>query len=162
MQTVLHQLTQNVKVLQKVVLVRQNTFLILRRNPESATRPDLWDLPGGNSEWPDSTESIRDPHLADVVREVAEETGIELSEADFKVPVFVGSFFDAKKEIYTVILGWKVELPEDFNETSVALSSEHYEFTWLSPEDFEEFDFGFAGGKDGFIRMMVHASFGTE
>lgn len=159
MQAVPHQLTQNVKVLQKVVLVRQNTFLILRRSPNSATRADLWDLPGGNSEWPESTENIRDPHLADVVREVEEETGIELKTEDFVKPVFLGSFFDAKKQIYTVILGWKVVLPDDFVETAVALSSEHYEFTWLSPEDIEEFDFGFAGGKDGFIRMMVQASF---
>jgi 8-oxo-dGTP pyrophosphatase MutT (NUDIX family) len=155
METLPHQLTKNVKLLQKVLLVHNGKFLIMRRSPDSATRPDQWDLPGGNSEWPQTSETLQDPHKADLVREVEEETGIEISEDDVKENVYIGTYFDAAKQMYSVVLGWKIVLPDDFLEYSVAMSDEHYEFTWLEKEDFDQFDFGFAGGKDGFITKMV-------
>src|SRR5690606_38888422 len=104
-------------------------------------------------------ENLRDPHLQDVVREVEEETGIEV-EVEKLQSCYVGSFFETEKQVYTILLGWKLELPEDFNETSVLLSDEHFEFAWIEHEDFDQFDFGFAGEKEGFIRKIVNNSLG--
>lgn len=150
-----HQLTENVKLLQKVILTHRENFLIVRRAPDSATRPDKWDLPGGNSEWPNATENLRDPHLADLVREVMEETGVVILPEQITRNIYVGTFFEAEKQVYTVILGWQLQLTDTFDTESVHLSDEHTEFQWISLSDFEKFDFGFAGEVDGFIRKMV-------
>lgn len=155
MQKNAHQLTAEVKLLQKVVLVHGEKILILRRATNSFSRPNQWDLPGGNSEWPETTESIRNPHISDAVREVKEETGISIKPEDIVHQIHFSTYFDAKKQTYTVILGWKVVLPNEFDPQLVQISDEHSEYTWIEPIEFEAYDFGFAGEKDGFIRAMI-------
>lgn len=151
-----HQLTQNVKLLQKAALWHDGKVLILQRSSDSATRPEKWDLPGGNSEWPiDATENLRDLHVDDLMREVFEETGIELKKEQVKKCVYIGTYFDFDREVYSLILGWRVELDRDFREEDVLISDEHKDFTWITAEEFGEYDFGFAGGKDGFIKEIV-------
>ncbi|MBP7768552.1 NUDIX domain-containing protein [Candidatus Woesebacteria bacterium] len=152
----LHQLTKNVKLLQKAVLWHGDTFLILKRSAESKTRPDQWDLPGGNSEWPAvELENQRDLHKDDVVREIFEETGIELSRTDIKKCSHISTFFEAKTQIFAIIVGWEVKLPATFKPDSILLSAEHSDFAWITTAQFDSYDFGFAGEKDGFIREIV-------
>ncbi len=149
-----HKLTSRVKLLQKVVLWHQRKCLILRRSPDSTSRPNLWDLPGGNAEWPaDTTQDIRHPHTQDALREVLEETGVVVG-SDLE-NCYVGSYFAAADETYTILLGWKVELPSTFDIESVKISNEHTEFAWINPEQFDAYDFGFAGNEDGFIRQII-------
>jgi 8-oxo-dGTP pyrophosphatase MutT (NUDIX family) len=155
-------LTDKVKLLQKVAVVHKGEILILKRSDESKYRPGNWDLPGGNSEWPEGAEGdLVQPHLDDVLREVAEETGLDLEELGLKdqiaqtKPIYFSTYFEQDKQLFTVIVGWQINLPADFNRDLVKISPEHTENVWIKPEQFDEFDFGFAGQKDGFIRGMI-------
>lgn len=150
-----HRLTEKVKLLQKVVLEHAGKFLILRRSSESATRPNLWDLPGGNSEWPVAQEDQRNLHIIDAVREVAEETGIKIMPEKLTENIYIGTYFEARKQVFTVILGWKLYLPTEFDESTVELSPEHSEFKWITYDEFASYDFGFAGEPGSFIEQMV-------
>ena len=158
-QQLAHQLTQNVKLLQKAALWHNGKVLIVKRSSDSVTRPDKWDLPGGNSEWPiTATENLRDLHVADLQREVFEETGIEITSEQVTKCVYIGTYFDFDKDMYSLILGWKVELPDDFSPASILLSDEHQDFGWMTAEEFDQYDFGFAGETKGFIREIIVGS----
>jgi len=140
-----HQLTDSVKLLQKVVIVHKGKVLLLQRDSNSATRPEKWDLPGGNSEWP-SEEKLgsRGLHQEDVAREIMEETGITVVPGHFaldKLVYFDTTFFN---DVFTVLSGWMVELPHDFEIDSVELSHEHTAYEWVSFDEAREYDFGFA------------------
>jgi 8-oxo-dGTP pyrophosphatase MutT (NUDIX family) len=156
-----HQLTSNVKLLQKAVLVSRSSFLIVRRAENSKTRPLQWDLPGGNSEWPTSEKEgiIRDLHVQDLEREILEETGIAFDQF-ITSPQLVSfeTIFEVEKQIYTIVVGWKLKLRENFSRESIVLSEEHTEFAWIKPEDVGSYDFGFAGAKEGFISTIIRNS----
>jgi len=152
----LHQLTENVKLLQKTAIVVEDKILILKRAVGDGYRAEKWDLPGGNVEWPEIEASERDLHQAEIVREISEETGISLLPNQFQAPVYMGTYFEKEKELYTIIVGWSVRITE---RPSVSLSPEHSEFTWISREQLDSYDFGFAGEKEGFIRRTIEASF---
>lgn len=150
-----HQLTAEVKLLQKAVVVQGGKALILKRSADSGSRAEKWDLPGGNTEWPDSLQDVRNPHLHDVVREVFEETGIELALSAVSDCVYVGSYFEPGKQIYTIILGWSITLPSGVVQQDILLSDEHTAFAWIGLSEFDQYDFGFAGDQNGFIRLMM-------
>lgn len=157
----LSQLTENVKLLQKAVLMHRGKILLLKRSETAKTRADQWDLPGGNSEWPQEKEGIiRDIHLVDLKREILEETGIG-AEQFTNTPQLVSfeTCFEVERNIYTVIVGWRIELVDIFVKESVLVSGEHSEYRWVSPDEISTYDFGFAGGGEGFItRIIEHAS----
>ncbi len=153
----LHRLTESVKLLQKAVLVHEGKILILKRAENSATRANQWDLPGGNSEWPtEKIGVIRDMHLVDLKREIIEETGIT-AEAFATAPALVSfeTCFEAEKNMYTIIVGWKITIIDAFIQESVVLSDEHSEYQWINMHDISTFDFGFAGGGEGFISRII-------
>lgn len=151
-----HRLTKHVKLLQKWVLVHRGKVLLVKRANDAYYRANLWDLPGGNSEWPEMKSEGRDVHKDDAVREVLEETGIKLEvTAVGSKPIFFGTYFEPERELYSMIVGWRADLPDDFNPESVKLSAEHVEFAWAGEAEFEKFDFGFAGRDDGFIAAML-------
>lgn len=190
-------LTENVKLLQKAVLISQHRFLIMRRAVNSPSRPNKWDLPGGNAEWINSSVDVNNPHRLDLIREIKEETGVKIGkkQIDDQAVCFAGTYFrvsshpaqaeampqpqiktqradrvrrgenaqiDSTKnssEIYSVILGWKIVLPKEFDKNSIQLSHEHTAFRWVKLTEFDDYDFGFAGEKDGFIRRMVDNAF---
>jgi len=66
------------------------------------------------------------------------------------------TYFEKEKDLYTIIVGWSVRLTE---RPAVNISPEHSEFTWISREQLDSYDFGFAGEKEGFIRRTIEASF---
>lgn len=153
-----HQLTESVKLLQKVVLLHEGKVLIVKRGESELTRAGKWDLPGGNAEWLRSaTEDVRDPHKDDAVREVLEETTISLSRDDISQPCYVGTYFEPSIQNYSIILGWKVLLNGE--KPSVQLSDEHSEYRWATLEECQELDWGFAWSEDGFIKHMVETAF---
>ncbi|NCN82704.1 MAG: NUDIX domain-containing protein [Candidatus Pacebacteria bacterium] len=151
----MHQLTDTVKVLQKAALVADNRVLILKRADDSATRAGQWDLPGGNSEWPQSKQTERSLHQADITREILEETGISLADSMFTRPIFFDTYFDGEKQLYTLIVGWKVALS---GLQKVRMSAEHTEFAWVSFAEIALYDFGFAGETNGLIRQILSRS----
>ena len=73
----------NTKFVQKVKLLRGNTFLLIQRSSIDDTNPNMWDLPGGNVERGEDLQgSLR--------REVQEETGLIIERVD---PQFLICFF---------------------------------------------------------------------
>lgn len=158
MKKIPHQLTENVKILQKVVLVHDGKCLVLKRASDAKSRPEKWDLPGGNMEWPDEKKDQKDYHIAELLREIVEETGIIVNDYDVE-NCYVGTYFKADDEMMTMILGWKVNL---FQIPEVKISSEHTEYAWMALHEGPNYDFGFAGERGGFIRSMIDRSLGED
>jgi 8-oxo-dGTP pyrophosphatase MutT (NUDIX family) len=153
-----HRLTDQVKILHKVAIVSNNQVLLLKRHGAAHSRPSKWDLPGGNAEWPDNpTKSLSERlHQADVTREIREETGITIDESQITTPIYLNTYYEAEKQMYTVIVGWLVKL--DGHE-EIVLSREHTEFSWTNQAEIQQYDFGFAGGEDGFLVEIVEKAF---
>lgn len=154
-----HQLTKDVKLLQKVALKHGDKILILKRDENTHSRPLAWDLPGGNVEWPETLENKGSFHQEDATREVLEESGVEVSLDQFITEnlVYFSTFFEAQKQVFSVIVGWKVDLPEDFDEESIKLSIEHINYEWITKDQLDNFDFG--GSKGEFVKQMIKAAF---
>lgn len=146
-----HRLTSNVKLLHKVALVYKNKALILKRTESSSSRPGKWDLPGGNSEWPENLRSEKlNPHQADVSREIKEETGFEVKQDQFHLDnlIYFATYYEPEKELYSVNCGWLVSLDEfvdaDDQDLSslITLSFEHTDYRWITLDQLDQFDFG--------------------
>ncbi len=144
-----HQLTSNVKLLHKVALVFQDKVLTLKRASDASSRPGKWDLPGGNSEWPENkgTNEIN-PHQLDVSREIEEETGFDVPTDTFTLQnlAYFATYFEAEREIFSVNCGWIVSLEEflsDHETTPQAtISSEHTDYQWITLDQLDQYDFG--------------------
>ncbi len=134
-------LAKNIKLLQKVAIFWRGKVLVLKRKEDDFARPGAWDLPGGNSEWPESKEFLENPHLDDIVREVKEETGIKLNKESL-TPVAVFSGYVPEKERYTIIIGWHYNLEKPPGKIKL---TEHQEYQWLPPEEALNLDFGEGG-----------------
>lgn len=155
----LHQLTQNVKILQKAVLIHNGRFLILQREADAKSRPLCWDLPGGNSEWPEkTTENQENLHQEDVAREIKEETGVTVFAEHFTLEnmTFFRTFYDVENDVYSIITGWKVDLPSDFDRDQVILSDEHIDQKWVTFDELDEYDFG--GRRGEFVKDIIRKS----
>lgn len=155
-----HQLTDQVKLLQKVAVLRWNQtdleVLLLKRSAEALSRPNCWDLPGGNSEWPSSS-SRANLHLDDLVRELSEETSLQVSARHFdnQLPVYFSTYFDSEKQIFTVICGWLL----DFSATSqeeIKVSLEHQTYAWVKAQALTDYDFG--GERGSFVLEIIQKS----
>lgn len=155
MQKVPHQLTQNVKFLHKVALVHEGKVLVLKRADSASSRPGAWDLPGGNAEWPTGQESIRNIHQPEIAREILEETGIEVPPSVFELENMVHffSYFDAQKNIYSIVCGWRVGDHIDLSADHVILSDEHTQYRFVGLDELETLDFGEPVGT--FVKIIV-------
>ncbi|GEM_PF-425028 len=155
---VAHRLTEHTKLIQKAVLVSGEKALLLKRSADSKTRPECWDLPGGNAEWPEITDNQAGLHAQELVREIEEETGIAVDAQVFarSTPILFDTYFEADKQVYAVITNWLVELPDSFPEDQLVLSDEHTEYAWTSLEELKNFDFG--GERGNFIVESVETA----
>ncbi|MFZ1721839.1 MAG: NUDIX domain-containing protein [Microgenomates group bacterium] len=141
-----HHLTDQVKLLQKVAIVHNGRVLLLKRSADSKSRPEKWDLPGGNSEWPKTTESGDGQFAQDAVREVQEETTIVLNPDLFteSALMYLNTYFDAPRQIYSIIFGWCVSINSQ-NQPQVVISDEHSEHVWVTLDEIEKYDFDATG-----------------
>ena len=152
-----HQLTKNVKLLHKAVIIVDGKALLLKRSPESKSRPEKWDLPGGNSEWPlNATELEQDLHKLDVAREILEEANIIVSKKEFEIEqlVYLTSFFQPEKQVYTMVFGWLVNNLTANDVKDIKISHEHTEFAWVAQNELDNHDFGF-----DFVKEIIEAGF---
>lgn len=154
-----HQLTENVKFLHKVVIVRQEDgrkeALILHRPEDALSRPNCWDLPGGNVEWPAKDQvSVSDLHKLDIAREIKEESNLTVNPEIFTLAhlIYFSSYFASEKQIYTVICGWTINL-DDTDQAEIKISDEHQAMQWVSLEQLPDFDFG--GVKGEFVLQSI-------
>lgn len=154
MEKIAHQLTENVKLLHKVVITADGKVLLLRRSSSAKTRPGKWDLPGGNSEWPVKYDTFANGlHRADIVREIQEETGLTANPDNFSAEnlIYFDTTFEPEKQMFTIICGW--HWPTN-TVKKIKISNEHQEAQWVGWEDIEHYDFGFAQ----FIPAMIVAA----
>lgn len=154
-----HQLTANVKLLQKAVLIHQGEVLLLQRVADDQSRPNCWDTPGGNSEWPDfADQPLDNPHLADICREIAEESSLQIDPKTLthEALVYHETYYEPAREIFTVLFGWRISLPDSFDRARVQLSHEHQNFAWVTPEQAQTYDFG--GPKGDFMKKILAAA----
>lgn len=157
-----HQLTDRVKLLQKAAIIRQQDsleVLLLKRSADAKSRPNCWDLPGGNSEWPQVDQvSIANLHLDDLKREIAEETGLDVHPDILVLDnlTHFSTYFDSDKQMFTVICGWLI----DYFSTSqkeIKISNEHQEYAWVKEADLNNYDFG--GAKGTFVLDIIKQAF---
>lgn len=159
--SLLHQLTDQVKLLQKVAVIRTNQtdleVLLLQRSSDALSRPNCWDLPGGNSEWPNSSSSRANLHLDDLVRELSEETTLQVSSTHFEnhLPVYFSTYFDSDKQIFTLICGWLLDFAST-NQAEIQISSEHQTYAWVNVQALNNYDFG--GEKGAFVLEIIQKS----
>lgn len=154
-----HQLTENVKFLHKVALLHNGKVLVLKRAANAKSRPSAWDLPGGNAEWPETlTESKRNIHQDDIAREVIEETGFEVPASTFSLENLVHFFtyFDERKQVYSIVCGWVVSNLTDLDPDKVLLSDEHTEYRWIDQAELASLDFGEPVGT--FVKTIIENS----
>jgi len=113
---------KNIGVSQKAVIFnKEEKFLIIHRTSTTPSNPNKWDFPGGDLNFGEDT-------INGLIREVKEETGLEIKDAE---PFDVESHINEKDEFW-VTIAYKGKTDSD----KVILSFEHDEFKWATFEEF--------------------------
>ncbi|MBI4653230.1 NUDIX domain-containing protein [Candidatus Kuenenbacteria bacterium] len=124
--------TDDIKFLQKAVVFHPNQdkiFLALKRPSDAFTRPNDWDLAGGNVLFGELHEdSLRE--------EIREETNLEVG--DF-APVQIITSYNKEKKIYFIFNGFYCQAKNDtvkISNDTVKISDEHVDFRWVNKNEF--------------------------
>jgi len=122
----------NVRLIQKCIIVRSDgSVLALKRAVDDHSRGGNWDLPGGGYEQDeDVIESIK--------REVMEEVGIIAKNV---TPVFFANNSAMSGYFQGDNVFGMCYLCQEW-EGEIKLSTEHVEYLWMTPQEFEQLDFG--------------------
>jgi 8-oxo-dGTP diphosphatase len=108
-----------------VILDTGGKILAIRRSNTHPLRPKGWDIPGGDLEFgEDAKEGIR--------REIAEETGLEVSE----LKVIDAMSWSNERGEFWVTIYYTAKAGTDL----VKLSWEHDDFKWVAPDEFQQLD----------------------
>lgn len=117
--------TNDIKFLQKAVIIHPNKpelFIALKRSSNSMSRPNDWDLAGGNV-------LFGELHEDSLRKEISEETGLSV---DYFIPVQIITNYDKEKEVYYIFNGFYCRA----RNASIKISGEHSEFRWVIKEKF--------------------------
>lgn len=109
-----------------VILERDGKFLIIKRRPDEVAFPGKWEFIGGKLE---NGESIK----ASLVREAKEETSLELDSE----PLFVGEYEFTRRDGHHVV---GLRFVARAKEGDVALSEDHTDHAWVTPDEAAEYD----------------------
>lgn len=115
----------DIKFLQKAVVFhpeKRRKFLILKRSAKLHSRPNDWDLPGGNVLFGE----LHDDSLTD---EILEETGLTVRKIK---PIQVVTDYVRDKKIYVIFIGYSCIATSD----SVTIGEEHSEYRWVTKQEF--------------------------
>lgn len=104
--------------------MREDKFLALKRPADDYSRPNCWDLPGGNLGFGENIDKC-------LRREIEEETSLDVKDIQ---PLHIISELDSKKNIFWIEIGYTCK----YNEGEVKLSSEHTEYRWVTKDEFLE------------------------
>lgn len=120
------------RVAGKVVLEAESAILLL--HPSKIDKNKLWHIPGG------IRDNIEEPLLKTAVRELLEETGIDITNSSSKV-LKVGEWKAQDKGEKVKILGvfYHIKLPK---RPKVIFSSEHDDFAWVNLSNISKFRVG--------------------
>jgi mutator protein MutT len=105
-----------------LLLDENGKSLLLRRSYSSRHFAGMWEWPGGKCDPGETIDKA-------LMREVEEETGLQIEVTDF-----IGADDFVMSEIHVVSLYMKAEIVEGV----VTLSGEHDDFSWVFPEDYSE------------------------
>jgi len=117
--------TDDIKFLQKAVVFhpdKHELFLALKRSPDSFSRPNDWDLVGGNV-------LFGELHEDSLRKEIVEEANLEVGAFS---PVQIITTYDKEKEIYYFFNGFYCRAKNN----DVKISFEHSEYRWVTKEEF--------------------------
>lgn len=135
---------QQVKVLQKAAVVDEvgNVLSLKRATGGPAGRHGKWDLPGG-SVGPEDVVVGTKPHAEAVMREIREETGLDVIEIQ---PVFVDSWVFERSvgKVLGIAIGYRVTVAG--TKPTPVLSHEHTDHLWDTKENVLHLDFGSDNG----------------
>jgi 8-oxo-dGTP pyrophosphatase MutT (NUDIX family) len=98
-------------------------FLLLRRSPDEALYPGLWQMVTGGMEADETA-------MQAARRELREETGVDVS--DLHIVPFIATFYLASDDSIHHVPVFAAEAPAG---TTIALSAEHDRCAWLCYED---------------------------
>ncbi len=117
------------RVAAKVVIEAENEILALHPSEIDANRN--WQIPGG------IRDNINEPIFRTGIREVAEETEIDISSQPEKV-IRTGEWqaIDQGKKVKILAVFFHVILPE---KPEIVLSHEHDDFAWLNLDNHEQY-----------------------
>ncbi|MFA5763213.1 MAG: NUDIX domain-containing protein [archaeon] len=106
------------KVVQKAIIRLDDTYLILKRSPDSKSYPGYWDLAGGKLEHGEKFEKA-------LIREVKEETNL-----DIVVEESIFIYVESKVEnSYAVLFNCEKR------DGDIKLSDEHTEYKWVTKSE---------------------------
>jgi 8-oxo-dGTP diphosphatase len=117
--------TDDIKFLQKAVVFHpenEDLFLALKRSSISHSRPNEWDLPGGNV-------LFGELHENSLRKEISEEANLEIEKI---CPMQVVTNYDKTKEIYYIFIGYRCKAKTD----QIKISEEHSEYKWVDKKEF--------------------------
>lgn len=104
-----------------IVLNKEGRMLTLFRTETAPTRPNTWDLPGGDLDFgEDATKSI--------IREIQEETGLSVENIR---PFDVESVINDNGDFWVTVAYYACVATDE-----IKLSSEHNQYMWLLVEEF--------------------------
>ena len=116
--------TDDIKFLQKAIVFNPDgdRFLLLKRASYHPTRPNEWDLPGGNVAFGQN-------NMDSLLQEIKEEVHIDVKDVR---PLQVKSKYE--NNIYYLYIGYTAHAIN----TDITLSKEHTEYKWVSKNEFLE------------------------
>ncbi len=114
----------NVRVLLKAFIMKDDKFFTIKRAPDSFTNPNQWDIPGGTLEY---NENI----MESLVREIKEESGLSVKNIK---PVQISSGYSDKQKAFRIEIGFKC----DYDGGKVKISDEHTAFKWVTKDEFPQ------------------------
>lgn len=114
--------TDDIKFLQKILIFhpKESKFLALKRSGTLKSRPNCYDLPGGNV-------LFGELHMISLEKEIKEETDLET--VNIKIAYFST---DYKNGIYYIFAGYMGKAVSD----KVKVSHEHSEYKWTTKDEF--------------------------
>ena len=121
------------RIIQKIVLggviIRGDDILLLQRGNDEDVYPCMWELPSGKRE-------PLEPSEASLIREVKEETGLEVG---IIMPLAVFDYqIEKTDEIRDSTQVNFIVKPK--NNTDVVISSEHQDFAWVKENEIDKYD----------------------
>lgn len=123
----------SVRLIQKCIILSKNgEILALRRAADDHSRGGNWDLPGGGYELGENVDGA-------IIREVFEEAGIT---ANNPIPFFVTNHMNVKKGFFAGLNVFGICYYCTDWTGEVALSEEHTEYKWCTPNEFARLSFG--------------------